>query len=123
MILKLKMSNKNIAIAAITVVAAIFYYLFNITGLRLFLGSVIIYFIPVHLILGRFKLDTLEKLIFSFFISLGIFPLLTYYFGKLTTFRIGMIISFILLGVIALILRKKDIKKFFSKEPKNTNTN
>ena len=118
MILKIKTTTKNIAIIAIIILLAFFYYLFQTTGIRLFFGIILIYFLPAYLILGKFELETIEKFFFSFFISLGIFPLLTYYFGKLSSFRMGALLSFILLMAIALFLRKKDFAKL-SKKLKN----
>ncbi len=60
----------------------------------------------MYLILDNFKLKRLEKIVFSFFISLGIYPSLVYWTGYfIGNVRIGIITSFMLLVGVGFGLR------------------
>ena len=66
---------------------------------------------PVYLILNNFDLTSEEKLIFSFFLGIGIFPSIVYLLGLVISFRIGIIITFILMILIGFALKKYKQKK------------
>lgn len=86
------------------IAAAFFFILFGITGVRVILGFVLLFFLPTYLIFKNFDLPMMEKIAFSFFIGLGVFPTCVYYLGLLfSSMRLAIAISFILLMAIAII--------------------
>jgi len=99
---KLLKENK-FAILLIAIVAVFFFILFGITGARTVLGILLLFSLPPYLIFKNFDLPLLEKVAFSFFIGLGIFPTCVYYLGLLfSSMRLAILISFILLMAIAI---------------------
>ena len=111
---KILKSKKNLkaGLLAGIILLGVFYYLFEMMGLRLFFGILLVYFIPLYLILGRFSLDGGERAIFSFFGSLGLVPLLIYYFGMIGSFRMGLVGTFVLLMLVGLVLDWRKIKSW-----------
>jgi len=88
-------------------VAIFFLAVFGITGLKVFLAVGILYFMPLHLILDNFDLDESEKLVFSFFLSLGIVPSLVYYLGFIfSSLKIAIVVTFLLLMGTSFVLGK-----------------
>ena len=87
------------------------FLLFGITGARVVLGVLFIS-IPFYLILNNFELTEGEKFVFSILLGLTIFPSLAYILGLLISFRISIIIVFVVLIGVALFLYKyKNPKK------------
>ena len=73
---------KNWILYLAGVLILLFYFtFFKITGLRFIIGVFLLYLLPVYLILDNFDLKRLEKVVFAFFISLGIYPSLVYWIG------------------------------------------
>lgn len=104
------MKIKNNLIIAVIIVLLFFLILFGLSGLKLIIGIGLLYILPFYLILDKFNLDKTEKLFFSFFIGIGIFPSIVYYLGILfNSIRIAIVVTFILLLGLGLVLRK--IKK------------
>lgn len=100
---KLLKDNK-FAILLIAIIAAFFFTLFGITGVRTILGLLLLFFLPPYLIFKNFNLPLGEKIAFSFFIGLGVFPTCVYYLGLLfSSMRLAILISFILLMAVAII--------------------
>ena len=62
--------------------------------------------LPTYLMLNNFDLERDEKIIFSFFIGVGIFPAVAYWLGMLISFRISIFIAFALLIATSFIIRK-----------------
>ena len=104
------MKKNNLIIGIIIVILIFFFILFGLTGLKLIIGIGLLYILPFYLILDKFNLEKTEKLIFSFFIGIGIFPSIVYYLGMFfNSLRIAIVVTFVLLLALGLILRK--IKK------------
>src|SRR3989344_8673726 len=100
--MKLKIENIGfIAIAAIAAMA-FFYYLLGFSGMMSVFGIMLLFMLPTYLILNSFSLEQDEKLIFSFFIGVGIFPSITYWLGMFISFRIAILITFFLLLAIGI---------------------
>jgi len=92
------------------VVLIFFYIILGFSGMMSALGIILIFIVPVYFILDNFELETSEKIVFSFFIAVGIFPSISYWLGILISFRLAILITFlILLGVGFLV------KKFWKK--------
>jgi len=104
------LKKNNLIIGIIIVILIFFFILFGLTGLKLIIGIGLLYILPFYLILDKFNLEKTEKLIFSFFIGIGIFPSIVYYLGMFfNSLRIAIVVTFVLLLALGLILRK--IKK------------
>ena len=58
------------------------------------------------MILDNFNLDQDEKIIFSFFIGVGIFPAIVYWLGMIISFRLAILITFAVLIVVSYLVRK-----------------
>jgi hypothetical protein len=71
----MKIKTLYIGIAAMIALFFEVYYLFEFTGFRTFAGIILLFFVPVYLILRNFELDDSEKIFFSIYISLGMYPL------------------------------------------------
>lgn len=104
----LKAEEKElIAFASIIVLAALIFsfVLFGIAGARVVLGIVLVS-LPFYLILNSFKLAEGDKTVFSILLGLTLFSSFVYILGRLISFRISIIIIFILLLLIAFVLRR-----------------
>lgn len=66
--LNMNLGTKWMVISILAVSLAFFYFTYNLTGLRLFVGSVLLFFVPFYIILDSFELSIEEKLIFPFFL-------------------------------------------------------
>lgn len=91
-----------ILIAAIAVFSSA---LFGLTGARVVFGIILVS-VPFYFILGSFGLAEGEKIVFSVLSGLTIFPSLVYILGFLISFRISIIMAFIILIGLALLLHK-----------------
>ena len=76
------------------------------TGLRTVLGIIIVIFLPFYLILDNLSIDQGEKVLFSFFISITVFPSLVYWLGFIVPFKMSIFVIFIALLVAAYIIKK-----------------
>jgi len=102
----LKIKN-NLTIGVIIIVLLFFFILFGLPGLKLIIGIGLLYVLPFFLILDRFDLEKTEKIVFSFFIGIGIFPSIVYYLGIIfNSIRIAIVVTFIILIAIGLLLKK-----------------
>ena len=90
--------------AALTL--AFFYFVLGFSGMMTALGIMLLFMLPMYLILNNFDLEQDEKIIFSFFIGVGIFPAITYWLCMLISFRIGIFITFAILVTASFIIRK-----------------
>ena len=113
--MKIKLDDKT-TIVIILILIALFSFIFlGFTGFKVIFGMIIVFFLPFYLILDNFDLTRSEKITFSFFIGVGIFPAIVYWLGVLMSFKLAILISFVLLVSVGLILRKYR-KKSLSRE-------
>lgn len=104
--MKIKLDDKT-TIAIILILIALFSFIFlGFTGFRTIFGMLLVFFLPFYLILDNFDLSRSEKVIFSFFIGVGIFPAIVYWLGVLISFRISILVTFFLLIAIGFFLKK-----------------
>ena len=94
---------------------AFFYFILGLAGMVSVLGIFLLFIAPMHLILDNFELSRDEKMIFSFFIGVGVFPSLAYWIGMLISFKAAIIISFVIL-IIAGFLIRRHLNKDMGKE-------
>ena len=85
-----KESMAFIGIAA-ALMLAFFFYILGASGLMSALGIILIFILPTYSILNNFNLDNDEKIVFSFFIGVGIFPSIAYWLGTLISFKISIL--------------------------------
>ncbi|MEA2038034.1 MAG: hypothetical protein U9O94_11100 [Nanoarchaeota archaeon] len=104
--MKVKLDDKT-TLAIILVLIALFSFIFlGFIGFKVIFGMILVFFLPFYLILNNFSLSRSEKIIFAFFIGVGIFPSITYWLGVIISFRLAIAISFILLLLTAFLIKK-----------------
>jgi len=80
------------------------------------LGIILLFIVPIYFILDNFDLGQDEKIVFSFFLGVGIFPSLVYWLGLFISFRLSIFIAFVVLIVVGLLVRKFYKKKVDSEK-------
>ena len=90
---------------------AFFYFILGLDGTMSVLGIFLFFIAPMYFILGNFGLEEDEKLVYSFFIGVGIFPSLAYWIGLFISFKIAIAISFIILVIMGFLIRSYMGKK------------
>lgn len=104
--MKIRLDDK-VTIGIILILIALFSFIFlGFTGFKVIFGMLTVFFLPFYLILDNFNLSRSEKVIFSFFIGVGIFPAIVYWLGVFISFKLAILIAFVLLIGAGLILRK-----------------
>ena len=106
-----KIENIGFITAAVVAMLLFFYFILGLSGMLAFLGITLLFITPTYFILDNFNLGQDEKIVFAFFIGVGVFPILAYWLGFLISFRIAIAISFIVLVALAFIIRKYKNKK------------
>ena len=103
---KLKISNKNIAIAGLAAVFVVVAMLFGLTGVRTIAAMLLFFFLPFYLILRKTSFETDEKVFFAFFIGLGLFSTFVFYVGRvIPSFRAATVITLIILLALPFIIK------------------
>jgi uncharacterized membrane protein len=112
--------SKNWQIILGSVVLLLVYtFLFKFTGAR-FILTLSIFALPSYLMLNLFDLEDIEKIIFSFFISISIISSSVYWLSFLTnSIRLTFLSIVIFLTAIALIFNILKNKKLFLFEEKH----
>jgi len=104
--LKIKLDDKLTA-GIILVLIALFSFIFlGFIGFKVLFGMLLVFFLPFYLILDNFDLSRSEKIVFSSFIGLGLFPAIVYWLGVFISFRLAIAITFALLVITALIIKR-----------------
>ncbi len=87
--------------AVIALMLAFFYLVLGISGMMSVLGIMLLFILPFYLILNNLQnnlhLEQDEKIVFSFFIGVGIFPSIAYWLGMLISFRLSIFVTFAVL--------------------------
>lgn len=105
--MKLKISNKNIAIAGFVVALLAAANFFGMTGIRTLTGIAVFFFLPFYLILRKVNVEADEKVFFAFFIGLGLFSTMVFYVGRVVpSYRLDVAIVFVALLSVPFILKK-----------------
>lgn len=101
-----KVENLGFIGVMVVVILAFFYFILGFSGMMAVLGIILLFIVPIYFILDNFDLGQDEKLVFSFFLGVGIFPSITYWLGLFISFRLSIFISFVVLIVIGFVVRK-----------------
>ena len=107
----MKIENFQLIIISIIIVLAFFYFILGFSGMMAVFGIILLFIFPSYMILDNFDLDQDEKLIFAFFIVIGVFPAITYWLGLFISFRVSIFITFIVLLAVVYLIRKFYKKK------------
>ena len=120
----IKLKDNQIYIIIALLVLIYFFALFKISGLLVIFGMFFLFFLPVYLVLRNLDLTQIEKIFFSFFIGLGLFPTMTYYLAILIgSIRWSILILFIILTGVGLIFNWKFSKKKSTLPVSHTHSN
>ena len=79
--------------------------LFGVTGIRFVFGIVIMW-LPFYFILSDFEFTTSEKFVFSILMAITIFPSIVFLIGFITSFKIAIAITFLLLTALSFLIKK-----------------
>ena len=79
--------------------------MFGIAGARIVLGMIFLS-LPFYLILDNFELSHGEKAVFSLLMGITLFSSMVYLFGLVISFRISILLTFILLIIFNVIIKK-----------------
>ena len=109
--MKAEMEKYKIAGITLIVVLAFFYLILGLEGMMSVLGIFLLFIVPMYLILDNFNLEQDEKLIFSFFIGVGILPSFAYWTGLFISFKMAIAISFIILIIAGFLIKGYKGKK------------
>ena len=101
-----KIENIGFIGIIIAVILVFFFFILGFSGMMSVLGIILLFMVPFYLILDNFDLSQDEKIVFSFFIGVGIFPAITYWLGMLISFRLAILITFVILIVVGFVMRK-----------------
>ena len=101
-----KIENLGFIGIIVVVILVFFYFILGFSGMMAALGIILLFIVPFYLILDNFNLGQDEKIIFSFFIGVGIFPAIVYWLGMIISFRLAILITFVVLIVIGYLVRK-----------------
>lgn len=88
------------------VVLIFFYIILGFSGMMSALGIILLFIVPTYLILDNFDLRQDEKIVFSFFIGVGVFPSIVYWLGLFISLKIAIFISFIVLVAVGFGVKK-----------------
>src|SRR3989338_1564498 len=104
----MELKSESTALLGIVLIFIILgsFIILGFTGLRTILGMIIIVFLPFYLIFHSFNLSQGEKVLFSFFIGIMLFPSLVYWLGFIMPFKISIFIVFLVLLITAYLIKK-----------------
>ena len=101
------LDNKKAAVLIMGLIAFWSLVLFGLPGVRLALGSILLFFVPAYLLLSRLALSIGEKIVFSLFLGFVLFASVAYWLGVIMPFRLAMGLSFGVLIAAGLFFRKR----------------
>lgn len=107
--MRVRLDDKITAAIILILIALFSFIFFGFTGFKVIFGILLVFFLPFYLIFNNFELSRSEKVIFSFFIGVGIFPSFVYWLGVLISFKLAVLITFVLLILVVILIKK--IKK------------
>lgn len=109
--MKVEMDKYKATGIILIVAMAFFYFILGLDGMMSVLGIFLLFIAPMYFILGNFGLEEDEKLIFSFFIGVGILPSSAYWTGLFISFKIAILVSFVILIITGFLIKAYKRKK------------
>ena len=104
--MELKLENKGLIGIVFIIMLAFFYMILGFAGMMSALGVILLFILPMYAIFDNFDLQQDEKIVFSFFAGVGVFPSMVYWLGTVISFRLAILVTFVLLVVLGAVLRK-----------------
>lgn len=104
--MKIRLNDKTTIVIILVLIALFSFIFFGFVGFKVIFGMLFVFFLPFYLILDNFNLSRSEKVIFAFFIGVGVFPIPVYWLGVFISFRISILVAFFLLIAIGFLLKK-----------------
>lgn len=101
-----KIENLKFIVIVAAVILLVLYFILGFSGMMSALGHILLFIVPIYLILDNFDLRQDEKIFFSFFLGVGIFPSLVYWPATIASFKLSILIAFIVLLIAAYLVRK-----------------
>lgn len=101
-----KVENIGFIGIIILIILIFLFLILGFSGLLTGLGIILLFIVPIYFILDNFDLQQDEKIVFSFFVGVGILPIFAYWLGLFISFRIAILISFIILIVTGFLIKK-----------------
>ena len=98
--------NKEFILIIVAIILLAFFMMHGIIGLRTSIGVILLFIVPFYLILNNFDLNEGEKIVFSFFLGIGLFSSIVYWLGIIISFRLAIVITFLSLLGIAFLIKK-----------------
>ena len=103
----IKLKKMHLALFFLILSIILITYLFGITGFRTFGSMLLIFFLPAYIIIKKLSIEKDEKVFFSFFIGIAMFPLLVWYLNRIIpSLRVTILIIFVLLIGVGLFMGK-----------------
>ena len=102
-----KIGNREFGIGILALIIIFSFILFGFIGVKVVLGAVVVFFLPFYLILDNFDIEFGEKIVFSFFMGIGVFSIFVYYLGfVVNSIRVAIAVTFLLLVGVGIGLKK-----------------
>lgn len=108
--MKVEMEKYKVMGIILIAAMAFFYFILGLDGMISVLGIFLLFIVPMYLILDKFDLEEDEKLVYSFFIGVGILPSLAYWAGLFISFKVAILVSFIILIITGFLIRTHKVK-------------
>lgn len=110
----MKITNKKILGICVFLVFLSSFFIFGFLGVKTILVIIMLFFLPSYSILSYFKLEEDEKIFFSFFIGLGLFPLAVWYVDRmLVSLKLSTVLTFLIVVSVGVFLNRKKLISFF----------
>ena len=101
-----KIENIGFIGIMVAVILVFFFLILGISGLLSALGVILLFIVPMYFILDNFELGQDEKIVFSFFIGVGVLPSLSYWIGFFISFKVAVLLSFAILIIVGILIRR-----------------
>ena len=109
-----KIENFILIVISLIIIIIFSYIVLGYSGMVSILGIISMFILPIYVILNNFNLNQDEKIVYSFFIGVGIIPSIVYW----TSFKIPLklslaisIISLIVAGILISYFKQKRNKE------------
>ena len=101
-----RLNVRNTIIVVFVLIGIFSLFVFGMMGFRTIIGILLLFLISFYFILKKTALTEDEKVMFSFFLSIGFFPAIVYYLGLFVGVRKAIIVTFVILLAAGIIINK-----------------
>lgn len=96
--------DKGFIVISFLAAAIFFYLILGTDGAMSAIGIGLFFLIPTYFIINNFEFSQSEKLVFSFFIGVGVFPSIAYWLGVFIPFKFAIFATFFILVATGIII-------------------